>query len=286
MGYRHIVIVIIISAALAAISCSATAPAVTEPTSTDGVDTGLLRELQAELDRQLAERGTSAVKPITHAQYTVSDLTITGYDSEANLLGFTWTYNNPGDYDLNGEVNGSDLTKIAKYFRRTTASPDWQEARIADGDGNGEVNGGDIVSISANFGNKLHGFVFAQEFNDYDHNGQITITDITPFPVDGVFPSHSTGVYGGLGTLGGGPRTDDGVVPDSWFGIGVLPMISAPHIIVDGKVRMSTAIPLFSSPQFVYPSYYYAVYPYSGSLQTTLTPGTRSNPVLYVVPPQ
>lgn len=70
----------------------------------------------------------------------------------------TWRYRNQGDYDLNGEVNISDLTPIALGFNATSAERSWVLHATADGDANGVVNIADITPIGMNFGSLLLGY--------------------------------------------------------------------------------------------------------------------------------
>ncbi len=67
----------------------------------------------------------------------------------------SWYYNNPADYDQNGEVNVADLTPLAQNF--LSAQPggfDVETAQsVVDGDGNGLINLADITPIGVNFGN-------------------------------------------------------------------------------------------------------------------------------------
>lgn len=66
-----------------------------------------------------------------------------------------WYYNNPADYDQNGEVNVADLTPLAVHFGASNIGgfPLQQVESVVDGDGNGLINLADITPIGVNFGN-------------------------------------------------------------------------------------------------------------------------------------
>jgi hypothetical protein len=118
----------------------------------DGVDAATFAELKSALRAMLEQmppaRFTST--PPTGPANKIMDLT-TGIDDDGNE-GIQWNYLNVGDYDLNSEVNISDITPIGQHFHKNTNSPDWKSAaRFADGDGNGEVNISDITPIGQNF---------------------------------------------------------------------------------------------------------------------------------------
>lgn len=123
-----------------------------------GVSPQLFGELKQGL-RTMLKQGPAkyASSPPTGLLNQIQDLT-TGIDDLGNE-GIQWNYKNAGDYDLNSEVNISDLTPIGQHFGKTEASADWlSAARFADGDGNGEVNIADITPIGMNFLRKVAGY--------------------------------------------------------------------------------------------------------------------------------
>ncbi|MCB1216377.1 hypothetical protein KDL44_03240 [bacterium] len=75
------------------------------------------------------------------------------WDNDAKLA--RWLYNNPADYDQNGEVNVADLTPLAQHFNKSQAGgfPLEKVESVVDGDGNGVINLADITPIGINFGN-------------------------------------------------------------------------------------------------------------------------------------
>lgn len=121
-----------------------------------GVDARLFAEIKGTLKAMLehAPPGKFTSTPPLGLQNRIIDLT-TGIDDSGNK-GIQWNYKNVGDYDLNSEVNISDITPIGVHFGDTAASADWKTAgRFADGDGNGEVNLADITPIGINFGHRV-----------------------------------------------------------------------------------------------------------------------------------
>jgi len=131
----------------------------------------LSAKLLAELRRVLAQRGITLDahgKPVGKA---VSALPARDYITPVQVgdpfggTDLSWFYNQRGDYDLNGEVNASDLTPIGIYFGAKTGDANWNQAQVADGDHNGEVNIADVSPIGQNFGIQTAGYVV--EAQDY-----------------------------------------------------------------------------------------------------------------------
>ena len=124
--------------------------------------------LRAELTRQLAARGITldaagrplrdgkAVSSLPPRIYQTPSVQVNPITNETQLY---WTYEPHGDYDLNGEVNISDITPVGQYFHAKSGDANWGQAQAADGDGNGEVNIADITPIGASFGVRTEGFV-------------------------------------------------------------------------------------------------------------------------------
>ncbi len=145
----------------------------------DGVSPELWTELNAELYRQLGTAGNkqAAGQLPPPEKGSIDDLKLNVEGEEAWL---SWTHKNPGDYDLNGEVNQGDLVPIALHYlaRRDDAGSDYLAA--VDGDGNGEINQGDIATIAQNWANELSGYAIGPELGDADGNGAIGLSDLTP----------------------------------------------------------------------------------------------------------
>ena len=144
-----------------------------------GVDAKLFAEikdtLKVMLEKAPGSKFTST--PPLGLQNRINDLT-TGIDDEGNE-GIQWNYKNAGDYDLNSEVNISDITPIGMHFHKTPASPDWKTAaRFADGDGNGEVNLADITPIGINFYHRVASYAVE---GAAAAEGPFTGLDIVPF---------------------------------------------------------------------------------------------------------
>jgi hypothetical protein len=116
-----------------------------------GVNAETWNRLTAGLGQSLqyfkTEKATATAPAQLAAQ--VSDLRVFS-DAEGGVI-LLWSYLNPGDYDQNGEVNASDLTRLAINLGQTPESSGWQEGLVADGDSNQEVNIADVTSIGMNF---------------------------------------------------------------------------------------------------------------------------------------
>ena len=122
-----------------------------------GIDAQLADELLKELSRVLAEQGITrmASAPPQTSNAAVHDLALDGNT-------FRWTFNNPADYDQNGEVNVADITQLGVKLNTVSETPgesfdiasvEWQ----VDGDENGNINISDITPLGANIGNSVSG---------------------------------------------------------------------------------------------------------------------------------
>ncbi|HES57916.1 MAG TPA: hypothetical protein ENO21_00635, partial [Firmicutes bacterium] len=116
-----------------------------------GLDEELFSQLKAELKRVLEARGTRqlAVHPPERERNAVRDLRIGEQAGEGWVL--SWSYENRGDYDQNGEVNIGDLTTLALHFGASGPFALASEQSVVDGDGNGEINIGDVTPIGENY---------------------------------------------------------------------------------------------------------------------------------------
>lgn len=122
-----------------------------------GVDPLVWSELTTELSAQVADSSdirSASVRPT--GQDNFIEISVEP-DGEGGTK-LAWDYVNVGDYDLNGEVNISDLVPIGIHFGKKETSPDWEKAIIADGDGNGEVNVSDVTPIGRHFRTSCSGY--------------------------------------------------------------------------------------------------------------------------------
>ncbi|HES58715.1 MAG TPA: hypothetical protein ENO21_04730, partial [Firmicutes bacterium] len=122
-------------------------------TLADGALTGAIRRPSITQDKRSAVRDLEAVD---------------NNDGSATL---GWSERNTGDYDLNGEVNISDITPVGKNFNKVygTESPDYAQLEVVDGDDNFEVNISDLTPIGLNFGSIITGYnVYRTELSSED----------------------------------------------------------------------------------------------------------------------
>jgi outer membrane protein assembly factor BamB len=145
-----------------------------------GVDPQLWARLTAKLAQEVAARGASALgqAPLGKGS-VVRDLFVSDNGAGGHL---TWTYRNQGDYDLNGEVNISDLTPIAAHFGALSTGADWQLHQFADGDGNGEVNISDVTPLGANFGAYLAGYRVQQKTQPQSEAEWADVAEVASVP--------------------------------------------------------------------------------------------------------
>jgi hypothetical protein len=134
---------------LLAVAFSATTPA--------GLKPGRLITLSFAPGASAVVRSTSTITG--NARAAVTDLAIADNgDATATLQ---WSERNPGDYDLNSEVNSGDLAKIGQNYRKVfdNTDPDFAKLDVIDGDGNGEINGqGDLTVIGQNYKSTITGY--------------------------------------------------------------------------------------------------------------------------------
>jgi len=155
----------------------------------EGVDPTVYAELKAELIRvisELTDKGTSI--PPTGAQNQVTDLLLLGNNTDGYRL--EWSYLNTGDYDLNSEVNISDLTPIGMHLGTTQDDTNWLEACCADGDGNGEVNIADVTPIGQNYQVSVAGF---NVYGSDSAAGPWTLDSFAPLGDVPAEPPHTVG---------------------------------------------------------------------------------------------
>jgi len=121
------------------------------PSEVDGDLVGILKQaLWGELEVIENDREHFAAQ--SNDGRIVADLT---FHPASNSI--TWSYENQGDYDMNGEVGVPDITPIARHYLALTndgVGDDALETWI-DGDGNGEVGVSDIVPIALHYLNNV-----------------------------------------------------------------------------------------------------------------------------------
>lgn len=127
-----------------------------------------------------ATRLVSAANDDSRSKVTTL-VSIDNADSSATL---NWQERHTGDYDVNSEVNISDLTPVGIYFGDTyvdESTPGYAEMEVVDGDGNKEINISDLTPIGANFLTSITGYnVYRtplssfQEEPDVDDTGRWT----------------------------------------------------------------------------------------------------------------
>jgi hypothetical protein len=139
----------------------------------EGVDPALFAELKTAFEQVLtrlyAPDGTPRGKALSAlpveqmCQAWVTDARFkAGGDVELRWLG-----RHTGDYDLNSEVNVSDLTPLGLFFAKTAdydaegmpmSSGDNERRCQVDGDDNAEINISDLTTIGLNFTSKHLGY--------------------------------------------------------------------------------------------------------------------------------
>jgi hypothetical protein len=110
---------------------------------------------------QFAAGASQAVRRASYSQFSsniVTDLTVVDNGDETATLG--WSERNTGDYDLNSEVNVSDIVPIAQHYtaRVLADDPDYAILEVIDGDENTEINSADLVPIAMNLGSTVLGY--------------------------------------------------------------------------------------------------------------------------------
>lgn len=148
-----------------------------------------IEQLERMLHSELARLGVDGAKGASRAPgetAAVFDLTAVKTDAgdeEPAGVYLSWTYRSPGDYDLNGEVNISDLSSIVVFWGSMIAYDDPDlHGGIAYWPSGGPDDAGDAgPGEPPATGSGAQNWRAAQV--DGDANGEISISDITPIAV-------------------------------------------------------------------------------------------------------
>jgi len=110
-----------------------------------------LNALKAALESALKSTSglTISLHPPQGPGSTVTDLTYALQPDGSP--GLQWSYANPGDYNFDGQVNKADLVQLALFFGHGKDSPDWDKAQYVDGDHNGLITLADITPMAVNY---------------------------------------------------------------------------------------------------------------------------------------
>jgi len=145
----------------------------------EGIDPTLYDQFKLALSRAVSAQAVNG-RVLSGApageENCVTDLRLID-DGESQFL--KWTYINVGDYDLNSEVNISDLTPVGLYIGATPQQENWDSAQVADGDGNEEVNISDITPIGQHYLAKVDGYFI--EWSDTAEDGSWQQLGDAPF---------------------------------------------------------------------------------------------------------
>lgn len=152
-------------------------PALQGILSTDAITELLTREFEAKL----AETREGKI-PSATAGYSPGQVFDLYYDIDTETL--HWTYFNPGDYNLDGEVGIPDITPLALNFAKTMTDGEWDDPYLAwlDGSENGEIGVSDVWTIATNFEKRVDGYeIFSATTADgeYELLGSVEFSSAT-----------------------------------------------------------------------------------------------------------
>ena len=123
-----------------------------------GTADDVFEQLKAALADALRSRATSRITSAAPDMGGATVDTAVPYDAGAASIRFSWNEHNPGDYDLNGEVNLRDLMLVATYFGKREGDDGWAQARVADGNGDQRIGAEDAAVIGAGYLGRISGY--------------------------------------------------------------------------------------------------------------------------------
>ncbi len=116
---------------------------------------------------ETAVRRIAAISQV--AATAVRDLDV-AYDGGPTAT-LSWHERHTGDYNLDGEVNISDITPVGFYWQKKVVegAPDWAEVEVVDGNEDTEINIIDLTPIGQNFRSFITGYnVYRKELASPD----------------------------------------------------------------------------------------------------------------------
>jgi hypothetical protein len=141
--------IVVVRDGLMAIGIASTNPA--------GLDPSLpLAKVQFAPGGQTALRQPAAISQVPRS--AVTDLEAIWDGEGSATLG--WHERHNGDYNLDGEVNVSDITPIGVYFNQPVeeGTDDWAEKEVVDGNENGLIEVADLTPIGQSFKSFITGY--------------------------------------------------------------------------------------------------------------------------------
>jgi PKD repeat protein len=129
--------------------------------------------------------GTGVVTTMVFARQAMPHSASVAPDSDRSKTVLSWSANgvlswrfaSTGDYNQDGEVNISDLTRLSIHLDESVAPelfPFESASSVSDGDNNGQVNLADISPIGANYGNSLRKYIVYASLNETDYPAENT----------------------------------------------------------------------------------------------------------------